>query len=344
MRTLVRYSAISRLSGAVAAIWLCGSGSAWAGTGGGDAGSMQNTLDGICSLLGMTTCPLLSPNLTELVLELAGLENNPPEMVRAQNAIAPTAAVNAVNPPAGSPFALSNVAPLAFISPSLSGGKVSVTQPGDALANSFFYAATDGSAIPPGIQPTRLYLLYDYTSLKQQTFTKGQFIADIQIPLTVLNSNGTETSVPTVLQFRGSTGLPGYTVVAAGKFPGGGPPTHDPTELGLNATLVFGSSSNSNTSHAMFGIQVPLLVTGTTDPAYFSNPISQALPAIFVTDQRGFTAKFLKPPAGLPIGMAPVVALFTASILNNNGATVPAVNAYGALATDGEMLLSAPLP
>jgi hypothetical protein len=93
----------------------------------------------------------------------------------------------------------------------------------------------------------------------------------------------------------------------------------------------------------MFGVQVPLLVTGATDPAYFSNPISQALPAIFVTDQRGFTAKFLKPPSGLPVGMAPVAAQFIANIANSSGATVPAVNAYLAIATDGETLVSAPL-
>jgi hypothetical protein len=290
----------------------------------------------------MSSCPTYSA-ITELVLELAGLENAGPEMVRAQNAIAPTAALNALNPPAGHPFALSNVTPLAFVSPSLSSGKLSLTQPGDAMANSFFYAATDGSAIPPGLQPTTLYLLYDYTGLTSKTFTKGQFIADIQIPLTVLNSNGTETSVPAVLQFRGATGSPNYTVVVAGNFPGGGPPTHDPGELGLSATLAFGSSSNSKTSHAMFGVQVPLLVTGATDPAYFSNPISAALPAIFVTDQRGFTAKFLKPPSGLPVGMAPVAAQFIANFANSSGATVPAVNAYLAIATDGETLVSAPL-
>jgi hypothetical protein len=337
MRALVRYSAISRLIGAAVALWV-GAAPAWAG-GNGDAGTMQNALNGICSFLGMTTCPQLFPNLTELVLETAGLENAPPEMVRAMNSIVPTVALNAVNPPAGSPFSLSNVTPLAFISPSLSGGKVSVTQPGDALANSFFYAATDG--ISPTLPPSTLYLWYDYPALTKQTFTRGQDIADIQIPLTVLNSNGTESSVPTVLRFRGSTSSPGYTVVAA---PGGGPPTHDPSELGLSATLVFGSSSNATASHAIFAVQVPLLVTGATDPAYFSNPISQALPAIFVKDKLGFTARFLNPPAGLPIGMAPVAAQFTASILNNNGATVPAVNAYGTLATDGEMLLSAPLP
>jgi hypothetical protein len=332
---------VSRLIGAAAALWI-GAGSAWAGGGSGDAGSLQSFLTNtLCPFLGMSNCPQL-PNLTELVLETAGLENAPPEMVRAMNSIAPTVAVNALNPPAGSPFSLSNVTPLAFISPSVSGGKVVATQLGEASANSFFYAGTDG--ISPTLPPTTLYLLYDYPLLTKQTFTRGQDIADILIPLTVLNINGTETSVPTVLQFRGASGSPGYTVVASGNFPGGGAPTHNLSDLGVSATLVFGSSQNSTASHAMFVVQVPLLVTAATDPAYFSNSISQVLPAIFTTDKLGFTAKFLKPPSGLPIGMAPVAAQFTASITNNSGATVPAVSVYLAIATDGETLVSAPLP
>jgi hypothetical protein len=41
--------------------------------------------------------------------------------------------------------------------------------------------------------------------------------------------------------------------------------------------------------------------------------------------------------------MAPVAAQFIANFANSSGATVPAVNAYLAIATDGETLVSAPL-
>jgi hypothetical protein len=345
MRKTVRSLTISRLAGVAAAVSLCGAGPAWAGGGSGDAGTLQSFLTNIlCPFLSMTTCPQLFPNLTELVLETAGLENAPPEMVRAMNSIVPTVALNAVNPPAGppsslSPFPLSNVMPLAFISPRVSGGTVSVTQPGDASANSFFYAATDG--ISPSLPPTTLYLVYDYPPLTNPSpaTARGQDLADISIPLTVLNSDGTERSVSTLLQVRGASGSPPYTVVASGNFSGKGSQTVMATDLGLSVTLAFQPSVNSAAKHAIFEVQVPLLVTGATDPAYFFNPSSVILTAIFVNDQFGFTPGFLK----LPIGMSPVAAPFTASIANNSGVTVPAVNAYLALATDGETLVSAPL-
>jgi hypothetical protein len=343
MRALVRYSAISRLGGAVAAMWLCGAGSAWAEGGGGDAGTMQSALNGICSLLGMPTCPQLFPNFTELVLETAGLENAAPEMVRAMNSIPPTATVNAGNPPAGSPFTLSNVTPLAF-KPGR-GGTVGVTQLGDPSATSFFYAATDG--ISPTLPPTTLYLVFDYPPLTNSTpaSARGNDVADICLPLTVLNSNNTESPVPTLLRVLNASSPPGNAVVVVGSC-SGRVPTAMATDLGLTVTVTFQSSPNSAAKHAVIEVQIPLLVTGATDPAYFfngSNAVSLALLPIFTVNLLGFTPNVTALPK-LPIGMSPVAAQFTASIAGNSGATVPAVNAYGALATDGEMLVSAPLP
>src|SRR6516225_9999209 len=170
MRGSVGYPQISRFAGTVAALWLCSAGPAWAGHGGGDVGSLQTTLNSVCTALQMASCPQL-PTITQLALEIAGLENAPPQVVRFENGIPPTVAVYAVNPPAGFPFTQSNVTPLAFISPPPGGGVVAqVTQPDDPSANSFFYAATDGAA---GLPPTTLFLVYDYPPLKNQNFTKG---------------------------------------------------------------------------------------------------------------------------------------------------------------------------
>jgi hypothetical protein len=72
----------------------------------------------------MTSCPQL-PTTTQFILELAGLENSSPDITRFENSIPPTAAINAVNPPAGAPFALANVTPLAFVSPPNLGHAVS---------------------------------------------------------------------------------------------------------------------------------------------------------------------------------------------------------------------------
>jgi hypothetical protein len=366
MRAFVRYSAISRLSGAVAAMWLCGAGSAWAGTGGGDALGVQSFLtNALCPFLGMSTCPQLFPNVTELVLETAGLENAPPEMVRAMNAIPTTTTVNAGNPPAGnppslSPFPLSNltplnVTPLAFISPPLSGGKVRATQLGDNRANSFFYAATDG--ISPTLPPTTLFLVFDYPLLTNpgSSGAAGKDLADICLPLTVLNSDNTETPMPTLLRVLNASSPPGNAVVVVGSCSGGSP-TAMASDLGLTATVTFQSSPNSAAKHAVIQVQIPLLVVGLVagpDPAYFfngSNAVSLALLPIFTVDLRGHTPNVNGLPK-LPIGMSPVAAQLTASIASGGGQNsqggltiVPAVNAYLAIATDGEVLVSAPLP
>jgi hypothetical protein len=114
MRALIRPSTISRLAAAVASLWLCGGGSAWAGTGGSDTGTLQQIVgppdgsSGFCNLLGMgpksaaplgpTTnpCPQI-PTITQWVLEVAGLTNSPPEAIRAQNSITPGSSVTAGN-------------------------------------------------------------------------------------------------------------------------------------------------------------------------------------------------------------------------------------------------------
>jgi hypothetical protein len=355
MRMSLGSRSVSRLIGAAAALWL-GAGSAWAGGGSGDAASLASFLaNTLCPLLGYVTpsapCPQLS-SVTELVLENAALENAPPEMVRAMNAFTPTVAVNAGNPPAGepsslSPLPLSNLTPLAFIAARNSGGTASVTQLGNPSANSFFYAATDG--ISPTLPPTTLYLAFDYPPLNNpaSATARGNDLADICLPLTVLNNDNTESPVPTLLRVLNANSPPGNAVVAVGSCSGSGTATAMATDLGLTVTVSLQSTPNSAARHAVIEVQIPLLVTGATDPGYFyngSNAISLALLPIFTVDISGFTPNVKGLPK-LPIGVSPVAAQFTASIAGNSGATVlPAVNGYGAIATDGEVLVSAPLP
>src|SRR6266568_1765425 len=143
MKSCASSSVIARSVGTFAVVWLS-VGTAWAGAGGPDLGSLQSVVDDLCSALKMSSCPQL-PTTTQLVLEFAGLGNAPPEVARAINTIAPTAGISAVNPPAGSPFVPAHVAPLAFISPATLEAEATVTQPGDPSANSFFYAATNGT-------------------------------------------------------------------------------------------------------------------------------------------------------------------------------------------------------
>src|SRR5579864_8723118 len=143
-------SLIARITLAVIAFWL-GAGTAFAGGGGADAGTLQTLLNGFCGVFAMASCPQL-PTASQLALEIAGLTTAPPDVVRFEGALSPSAFVNAVNPPAGSPIAPaiappgsptapSSVTPLAFVS----GASAAATQLGDPDANSFFYAATDGT-------------------------------------------------------------------------------------------------------------------------------------------------------------------------------------------------------
>jgi hypothetical protein len=312
----------------------------------------------------VTSCPQL-PTLTQLVLEIAGLESTPPEVARYENGIVPTVAINAVNPPAGnalnppagSPFALSKVVPLAF--KSTSGAAATVTQLDDPAANSFFYAATDGVK---GLSPTMLFLVYDYPPLTiaSSNFAKGQFVADISIPLVALKSDGTESEVPTIIEIRGATGckvVPCVSATASGDFGNG----LSAANLGLTVTLTFQSSPNSSTPHAIFAVQAPLLVTKSNDPAYFasdsayaSDPFKTFLLPAFVNDELG--VKF----SGLHLGVAPYAAPqcpggscstpppssnfpLCASIAVDNGPAQSAVAAFFSIGTIGTTYLSAPL-
>src|SRR5215469_5465095 len=87
----------SRVAHAGVALWLCGAGAAWAGDGA-DLGSLQALLSdpktGLCTMFKMTSCPQV-PTITQGVLEVVALGNNVPEMVRAQNSIAPGTSVTA---------------------------------------------------------------------------------------------------------------------------------------------------------------------------------------------------------------------------------------------------------
>jgi hypothetical protein len=325
MRMMVRSSTISRLfRGVVAAVWLCASGSAWAGDGA-NLQTIQKIIgppdgsDGFCKILNMKPCPQL-PTVTQALLEAAGLGLSPPEMVAAQNSIPPGSNVFAGNPAvpliqgAATPFPLtspmlfdattgsgllSTLTPLAFISSSRTPLKfigseennpttAAVTQLYDHDADTFLYGVTASlfgfAATPGGTIPDTLLLFYDQLERTNRNFPTGQTVAKFQLPLTVLNSNGTETPLSATLQFKapaaGKAPCSASTVVST-LWPTG----IGPDQIGLNCAVVFGPSPTSTHTHAVFEVAVPLLVTGicpttvgcsppftvplNTDPAYF---------------------------------------------------------------------------
>jgi len=296
--TSIRSCSFSRLAGALGALWLCGAGAAWAGDGG-DLGSLQNITNGFCAALNMASCPQL-PTVTQAILEVAGLENSPPEMVAAQNGIPPGSSVTAGNAAAllvdkaptpfpidsnsspalfvaGSPPSglLSTLTPLAFISQK-SGTTAVATQLYDPKADTFLYAvgvSEAGRTIKGFTEPDTAFFFYDDLFRVAPAFTKGQIVAKFSFPLTVLNSNGSENApVMTTLKITScANGLAScFTASATGDFLNtGNPQTVDAGNLGIQFALVFGASPTSTQKHAIFEVGVPLLVTVATDPAYF---------------------------------------------------------------------------
>jgi hypothetical protein len=354
MQVFIRRSTSARLIGALAALSLS-AGSAWAGGGGQDAAAnLQANLSALCNLFSMT-CPTFTP-LTQLVLEVAALENSPLDDVRFRNGVVSTAAINAVDPPAGTAITSgapdgapgsatqsSSIAPLAFAS-----GEV--TERGNP-ATSFFYAATNGQT-PNGSGATgasAISLVFDATALlNTSVFAKNQPIAAFTIPL-VISNNGTEFPARTTIQIVGSTGCgkasPCFAATATGTSgaPGSFGPV-DPAKLGLTVTFQFLPSENLETPHAVFIVTAPLLVTQKTDPAYFTtSQVYGSIPNLLVfasfgtTDQVPAAQKFL----GLPIGFGPVAAPVCASITDGQKLQ-PAVGAYLSISTASTTYLSAP--
>lgn len=391
MRTLFGSFTFSRLAVAFAAIWMYGAGAAWAGDGGESLTGLNNVISNLCTYLSITTpCPQL-PTITQAVLEIAGLETSPPEMVRALNSVAPGTYVDAGNaaaiPPTPFPLTsstsptlskqLSTLTPLAFVSGSKS-GSAAATQLYDSNADTFLYAVASGTSVAEtGLtEPSTLNFFYDDPSWTILNPWNSGIVAKFSLPLTVLNSDGmTESAIAATLQYIAPSrgGLPCSASTVTGNFSGGGTQTLSASQIGINCALVFSPSPISKIPHAIFEVQVPLLVTFATDPPYFyfaasgnDGPINLSIPSAFFSDVTGFT-----PHAGtlgsngMYIGVAPSAAPLCTGLdgtcptppppgyfalcasfprYSYSRRLVPSVGADYVIATDGETLLSAPLP
>jgi hypothetical protein len=398
------FTRMPRIAVAFAAIWMCGTGAAWAGDGGESLTGLNNLISSLCSVLNITTpCPQL-PTITQAVLEIAGLETSPPEMVRALNSVAPGTYVDAGNaaaiPPTPFPLTssttptlskqLSTLTPLAFVS-GWKSGSAAATQLYNSNADTFFYAVASGTSVAEtGLtEPGALNFFYDDPSWtisnpwNSGTVDKSSLpLAKFLLPLTVLNSDGvTESAVAATLQYIAPSrdGLPCSASTVTGNFSGSGTRTLMASQIGVNCALVFSPSPISKIPHAIFEVQVPLLVTFATDPPYFyfaafgsNGPINLSIPSAFFLNVTGFTPNAgTLGPNGMYIGVAPSAA----PLCTGSGGTcpttppppappppgvfslcaslpryaysrrlVPSVAAYYVIATDGETLLSAPLP
>jgi hypothetical protein len=274
----------------------------------------------------MSPCPQL-PTVTQGVLEVAALGNNVPEIVAAQNSIAPGSNVTAGNPAAVPPLGnlpvpfplnsttlpkligvtqsgeppvpvpglLDTLTPLAFISQSKGTGVA--TQLYEPKADTFLYAVGVSSEGATGVggltNADTAYFLYDDLFRVAPAFTKGQIVAKFSFPLTVLNINGTENPpVQTTLEITScANGLAScFNANAVGGI--GTPQNPIPaSQLGIQFALVFNASPTSTQKHAIFEVAVPLLVTGASPTGVYS-PFTAPLntdPAYFYSAISGIT-------------------------------------------------------
>ena len=345
MRAEVGFSTVPRFAGVVFTAWLCGMASASAGDGGDDLG-IQSVLKTVCTDVGMTSCPKV-PTITQAILQISGLENAAPDYVRGPqgnlvlngfsalcsvssdpilNVCSLANAVNAVNPPAASPVAVSDLPSLTPVAFTTVKGQAVPVPLGASGANSFFYAVT---TLDQNGEIKTLTLFFDYPPGTNSNFQTGQVIAKVSLPLQVLNNDGSErlicgatssplptgcpasvTSVAT-LQISACNSGPGCVngldanVVGDFSIPGT-ISTVSAGALGIQLRVSFAPSPNSDRSHFILGVQVPLLVTHGNDPAYFGVvpsgviPVNQlsGLPTAFTSD--------VVPPS--KIGVAPQAA------------------------------------
>jgi hypothetical protein len=344
-----RSFAFSRLAAVAIAASLWWAAPASAGGGGGeDAATLQQSLTAICNEVGMTSCPQL-PTVSQIVLEISGLLNSPPDDVRNiylfTNALptcgnlffpeipCPQQAINAINAPVRSPSADATVA-MSYLTPlSFKPGPV-VAQYGDPAAKRFLYATvldgTDG-------QPQVLDLILDDTLGTNKQFSLGPVVA-FSLPLVVLQ-NGVESPVAATLDLtatcNGAANCLNGTVSGI-TGPGKTPPSA--AQLGIQINPSFGASPNSATDHRIYELQIPLVVTVNNDGAYFATFLSCAnghganflsgYCNAFSTEKLGFPAPVLG--SGASVGIAPYAApLCTAATCPSSPPTTPPTTFFG---------------
>ena len=349
MRTWVGCSSLSRFAGVVATVWLCGSGPASAGDSGSDT-AVQPALDAVCAALGISTasCPHM-PTVSQVILEISGLENAAPDFVRGPQGSFNLASTNtgslclvipsltlpacdqividALNPPAASSVGVSDLAsltPLAFTT----GKGAPVPVPLDtSAASSFFYAVATPSQ---NGEITTLTLFFDYPVQTNPSIQKSVF-ADISLPLSngqrpICGTAGCLATLAT-LQISGCSSGPncvnGVAADVIGDFTTQGKTeTRSAGSLGIQTTVSFASSPNLASSHLILTVQVPLRVTHGNDPAYFGVGPSGVIPVNQLTGLPTAFTNDVVPASG--IGVTPQAAPACIPTASNPNGDCPA--------------------
>jgi hypothetical protein len=322
---------------------------------------------------GVLEVAALANNLPEMIRVQFNVE--PGETVTAGNPTRTTVPPNVSD-------LLSILTPLAFISQNpQTSTTANPARPDDSTADAFLYAVAVGNVLGFG-QPQDAYFIYDdlfRTNANGQINAK--FLFPLRV---LSSDGSTEREVSTQLNFTGTNGGDCSMSTVVGNFNGnalGTTQTLTPDKIGIDCTVVFSASPASTQNHAILQVKVPLLVKSCTpiptctsiDLPYFwstqtgspPNPFNGVVSTAFFfttplnantsTDSSG---QLVLGGPGRRIGLAPsagplvptqtnIFALCASLPVNTNGTGAqlrPAVGAYYAVETSGEMLLSAALP
>ena len=195
-------------------------------------------------------------------------------------------------------------------------------------------------------------------------------VANVSLPLQLLNSDGSErlicgaTGCPAslaTLQITACSSGPGcvngFAANVSGDFSTPGKiTTMSASQLNIGVSVPSGPSPNSVSSHLILKVEVPLLVTAATDPAYFGVVPSGVIPVNEISGlPTAFTAE-LKPTFGVTPQAAPTcngtcpsttftsTFPFCASFAGNGGGPLnPAVATFVTLGTDATTYVSSPV-
>jgi hypothetical protein len=316
----------------IAVGWIVSSTPAWAGGGGGASVDIQSILQGSCQYFNIANCPKL-PTVNQVVVETAALLGPvlgvTPDDVRAAAAVPSGGAIDAGTLPG-----LANQ--LGFVSQPTKLGQPIPTPAGNSQANSFLTPSVRFPA-PASLTPTSAGLLplatnadgpnfatldltFDYLSRTKRTFAPGEDVGDITLPFVVADADQTVVrEVSATLQIRGTGGIALKSDIV-GDFLGTGVAESYP-DSALGVTFAANFSPN-----AMFTLSIPILITSDLAPAY-------------VVSSRGYEFD-----PGLFDGINPVASFLDASFADNSGQLSAAAQADTAIAGDGSVIMSDPVP
>jgi hypothetical protein len=235
---------------------------------------------------------------------------------------------------------------------------------------SFFYAVVTPDQ---NGEFTTLTVVVDNPALTSSNFTKSQVVANVSLPLQLLNSDGSErpscgaTGCPASLEMlqittcsSGSGCVNGFAYNVLGDFSSPGTIVSQPAgSLGIQASVSFGSSPNSARSHLILVAQLPLLVTHGNDSAYFGvvpsgviavNQLS-GIPTAFTSDVVP-ASKIGVTPRAAPVcpsgsGSCPPPTTtypFCASFAGNGGSLTSTAATFLVIGTDATAYVSSPVP